>query len=369
MSDRLTRNDAHCPSVFLMIISLPLLAVILSIAGYLGYIPYKVSIHTLATIVVIFFIFTLFIKHNASFLACVISNNFTIMESDLQDALKKNALTIMGKTKSTLTVRDFMQEYFKDITDDNYAKIASMVFPMLGILGTFLAIAVSMPDFTVQSSQKLDEEISILLSGIGTAFYASIYGIFLSLWWTFFERRGLAKIEKIVRELESLYDSKVWKKSELVKHEHMQSELKDQQILQTLKETFNLDFIKNLNEQYIHSYKQLIDSSTQSLTIVARKLKEASDELSTTLEKMESKVDGVRAEEAMRRNIESFIRATRELDRSLLRFDESVNYTFDKIDDELAEAIDKLARMTETIARTQARLNRQLEERRSNEDI
>lgn len=149
----------------------------------------------------------------------------------------------------------------------------------------------------------------------------------------------------------------------------MQSELKDQQILQTLKETFNLDFIKNLNEQYIHSYKQLIDSSTQSLTIVARKLKEASDELSTTLEKMESKVDGVRAEEAMRRNIESFIRATRELDRSLLRFDESVNYTFDKIDDELAEAIDKLARMTETIARTQARLNRQLEERRSNEDI
>ena len=364
MSDRLSRSDVHCPGVFLMMVSVPLIAVIVLVIGYFGYIPYKVGIHTLITISVIFFIFLLFVKHNASYSVCVISNNFAIMESDLQDALKRNALTIMGKTKSTLTVREFMEDYFKDIREDNYAKIASMVFPMLGILGTFLAIAISMPDFTVQSSEKLDEQISVLLSGIGTAFYASIYGIFLSLWWTFFERRGLAKIERVVIELENLYDSRIWKKSELIKHEHMQSELKDHKIVETLRETFNLDFIKDLNNHYIRSYKQLIDKSSESMSLIAKNLKEASKDLSATLDRLESKTDAMRAEEAMRRNIDLFIRASRELDRNLLRFDESVNYTFDKIDDELAEAIDKLGRMTETIGRVQAKLNRDIEERR-----
>jgi len=368
MIDRFSKNSASCPSVFLAILSVPLIAVLFLLAGYLGFIPYKVEIHTLSTILFIFLVFLLFIKHNASYSACVISSGFAIMESDLQEELKKNALTIMGRTKSTLTVRDFMQEYFKDIREDNYAKVASMVFPMLGILGTFLAIALSMPDFTVESSQKLDAQISLLLSGIGTAFYASIYGIFLSLWWTFFEKRGLAKIERITIELENLYDSRIWKKSELVKHEHMQSEMKDQKIIEALRDTFNLDFIKELNNQYIQTYQDLVESSSKSFTILAQRLKEASEELSATLDKMNNKLDAVRAEEAMRRNIDSFIRATRELDRSLLRFDESVNYTFDKIDDELAEAIDRLGRMTDTIARTQLKLQRKAE-KRIDEDI
>ncbi len=30
----------------------------------------------------------------------------------------------------------------------NFAKIGTSTFPMLGILGTFIAIAISMPDFT-----------------------------------------------------------------------------------------------------------------------------------------------------------------------------------------------------------------------------
>jgi len=168
--------------------------------------------------------------------------------------------------------------------------------------------------------------------------------------------------------LENLYDSRIWKKSELVKHEHMQSEMKDQKIIEALRDTFNLDFIKELNNQYIQTYQDLVESSSKSFTILAKRLKEASEELSATLDKMNNRLDAVRAEEAMKRNIDSFIRATRELDRSLLRFDESVNYTFDKIDDELAEAIDRLGRMTDTIARTQLKLQRKAEKRRD-EDI
>ncbi len=59
--------------------------------------------------------------------------------------------------------------------------VATSLFPMLGILGTFTAIAISMPDFSIDDMGSLDKQISILLSGIGTAFYASIFGIFLSI--------------------------------------------------------------------------------------------------------------------------------------------------------------------------------------------
>jgi archaellum component FlaC len=370
MSENIKRNDVGCPGLFLALISLPLLFVATLVAGYLGYIPFKAEVHTLVTIVAIFFIFTLFVHHNASYAACKVSANFALMETDLQDALRKNALTIMGKTKSTLTVRDFMQYYFRDLRDDNFAKVASMIFPMLGILGTFIAIAVSMPDFTVQSSEKLDTQISLLLSGIGTAFYASIYGISLSLWWIFFERRGLAKIERQILELENIYDGRIWKKSELVKHEHMQSELKDQKIVQTLQDTFNLDFIKDLNTQYMKNYKEMIESTTNSLSVAADGLKEASADISSTLDRLEERQDAIRAEEAMKRNIDSFIRAARELERGLLRFDESVNYTFDKIDDELADAVEKLGRMAEIIGREELRLRKELLRKRDGvEDV
>jgi biopolymer transport protein ExbB/TolQ len=339
-----------CSGIFTMILIVPLLFVVVLGAGYAGWIPLKVEPHTLITIATIFVIFLFFIRHNASYSACRIRHNRTTMEDHLQAGLKANALTIMGQTKSTLSVRDFAQEYFKDIRDDNYARVASSIFPMLGILGTFIAIALSMPDFTVSSGDKLDHEISLLLSGIGTAFYASIYGIFLSLWWIFFERRGLASIERLTQQLESLYGDKIWKKSELVKHEHVQAELKDQKIIQTLRETFNLDFIRDLNEQYIKNYKTIIDDTTHSFEQLTRHMSTAASELRETLMTLQSRQESVNAVAAIKENIESFSRAARTLDERLSHFDESVGHTFEAIDRELASAIRRLGDMSETIA-------------------
>ena len=367
MENRFNHKGGLCPAIYTMIMSLPLLFVAALVAGYFNYIPFKVEIHTLATIVLIFFIFLFFIPHNASYAACRISRNFELMEQDLQEALKKNALTIMGKTKSTLTVRDFVDEYFKDVRDDNYARVAATIFPMLGILGTFVAIAISMPDFTVTSGEKLDQEISILLSGIGTAFYASIYGIFLSLWWIFFERRGLARIERQVIALEDLYGSRIWSRSELVKHEHMQSELKDQKIVQTLRETFNLDFIKDMNAQYMRNYQRIVEDTSSSFATMAEKLQEASEDLRETLRSLGDHREALQAEEAMRRNMESFARTASELQEGLERFDESVERNLEKVDYELASAVERLGRMTELIAREHERM-RQAPARHSGEE-
>ena len=336
-------NEKNCFPHFFAILILPLLLLGGLVAGYFELIPLKVEIHTLIIISFIFIIFAFFIKHNANYAVCRMRGSFGRMETDLQDALHDNSLTIMGETKSTLSIRDFVSEYYKNIRDDNFAKVAPSVFPMLGILGTFIAIALSMPDFTVKDLDALDQEISILLSGIGTAFYASIYGIFLSLLWIYFEKRGSAKADKNIHDLERLYNKRIWKKSELIKHEHQQSELKDQQIVETLKETFNLDFIKELNEQYLKNYKTIIDDTTNSFTLLTNHMQIASKELREALSVIQSREESINAVSQIKTNIEDFNHSAANIHKVIEHFDDSLDHTFVKIDREIGGIVEKLA--------------------------
>lgn len=344
------KNNTFCLSHALVILFIPFLFLLGLVFAYVGIFSLKIEAHTLGIVAFIFMVFAFFVKHNANYSICHMRGTFLGMEEDLHTALRANALTIMGKTKSTLHIKDFMAEYYKDIRNDNFARVAPSVFPMLGILGTFIAIALSMPDFTVQNTEALDREISLLLSGIGTAFYASIYGIMLSLLWTYFEKRGLTKIEKQIFDLEKIYVSRVWKKSELIKHEHMQSELKDQEIVKTLKETFNMGFIKDLNEQYLKNFTTIIHDTSSSFTKLTIHMQEASAELRDTLEKIQNRQETVQAVATMQESIEGFNNNAISLQRSMERFDGSVDHTFDKIDKELGLSVEKLTTFARIIS-------------------
>ncbi len=337
------KNRFSCIVRFFAILFIPLLFLTGLVLAYLGFFPLKIEFHTLLIVAFIFIVFSLFVKHNASYSVCRMRGTFAQMEEDLDEALRLNALTIMGKTKSTLPIKEFISEYYRDIRNDNFARVAPSVFPMLGILGTFIAIALSMPDFTVENSEALDHEISLLLSGIGTAFYASIYGILLSLLWTFYEKRGIAKIDKQILDLEKLYGARVWKKFELIKHEHMLSELKDQQIVQTLKKTFNIEFIKELNDQNLTAFTKIMEEASTNFAKLTLHIQEASAQLRQTLEMIQDRENTVEAVATMQESIEGFNQNARNLQKSMDRFDNSVEHTFDKIDQELAAAVEKLA--------------------------
>jgi len=356
------QNSASCTSHSFAILLVPFLFLVGLVLAYVGIFPINVEAHTFGIVAFIFVVFVFFVKHNANYAVCHMKGSFFVMEEDLQSALRENALTIMGKTKSTLHIKDFMTEYYQDIRNDNFARVAPSVFPMLGILGTFIAIALSMPDFTVKDLGALDREISILLSGIGTAFYASIYGIMLSLIWTYFEKRGIAKVDKQIFDLEKLYGQRVWKTSELIKHQHMQSELKDQQIVQTLKETFNMDFIKELNDQYLKNFTTIIHDTTNSFTKLTVHMQEASSELRDTLENIQNRQKSIDAVEMMEKNIEGFNENAQNLQKTMEHFDGSVEHTFEKIDEELGQAVEKLA----TFARIISEQNEQILENTAN---
>ena len=192
LNSRFYTNCKPLSRIFTLL-TVPTLLFILVILCYFGVLPLKVEIHSVILIGSIYFIYLFFIRHNAYFVACKFRTLYADLQIALLDYINNNLLTIAQTSKANGSVDDFLQDYTSNLRNSNFSSIASGIFPTLGILGTFISIALSMPDFTSNNIAALDSEITKLLSGVGTAFYVSIYGIFLSIWWIFFEKFGLSR--------------------------------------------------------------------------------------------------------------------------------------------------------------------------------
>ena len=192
LNSRFYTNCKPLSRIFTLL-TIPTLLFILVILCYFRVLPLKVEIHSVILIGAIYFIYLFFIRHNAYFVACKFRTLYADLQIALLDYINNNLLTIAQTSKANGSVDDFLQDYTSNLRNSNFSSIASGIFPTLGILGTFISIALSMPDFTSNNIAALDSEITKLLSGVGTAFYVSIYGIFLSIWWIFFEKFGLSR--------------------------------------------------------------------------------------------------------------------------------------------------------------------------------
>ncbi len=192
LNSRFYTNCKPLSRIFTLL-TIPTLLFVLVILCYFGVLPLKVEIHSVILIGAIYFIYLFFIRHNAYFVACKFRTLYADLQIALLDYINSNLLTIAQTSKANGSVDDFLQDYTSNLRNSNFSSIASGIFPTLGILGTFISIALSMPDFTSNNIAALDSEITKLLIGVGTAFYVSIYGIFLSIWWIFFEKFGLSR--------------------------------------------------------------------------------------------------------------------------------------------------------------------------------
>jgi Ni,Fe-hydrogenase maturation factor len=317
------------------------------ILGYLGFIGINVPIHALGVIGFILFIFLLFIKHNANYSVCKMRSDFSQLKTDIDNKLIQNSLSINGHTKSILDLDKHLNSYYGDIRNDNFVSVASSVFPMMGILGTFIAIALSMPNFTVTDTAALDHEISLLLSGVGSAFFASIYGILLSLIWTYFEKRGLSKVEAYFNTIKKNFSEHLWSQEELLIYKYTQYDLKENKFIAALKETFNLDFISKLNEQHLNNFETIMHETNQNFTQISSKLQKVSNELNTTLENMNQSQTALSAQNHIDKALVDFTVATKSFEKTTklhsAQLNNSLNRTFEKIDTEIGQIVIKLA--------------------------
>ena len=233
---------------FFMVLSVPLTLFLLLLLGYNHIIPLKVEMHSIIIIFLILVIFIFFISHNAWYSFANFKNYLHDVLIDVDSYLDNNQLVLAQKKKAYGNIEPFFENHVRAIRNDNFANIAASIFPTLGILGTFTAIAISMPDFSVQSKEALESEITILLSGVGTAFYASIYGIFLSIWWVFFEKRGLTKIQNELDDIKFQYKDLIWDKDEIELYRILENQEQNQRFIEKIENVVTPEYIATLDE-------------------------------------------------------------------------------------------------------------------------
>jgi len=359
-------SNTPCFISYLFLALFGTLFFIMILLGYLNVISLKVDLHSVLIIGTIYLTYLFFIRHNATFVVCKMRKDYLNLQKELQKSIKDNSLTILNETKSTININDFLYEYYKTFRNNNYSSIAPSLFPMLGILGTFTAIAISMPDFSSSNEAALDHEISLLLSGIGTAFYASIYGIFLSIIWSFFEKRGLSRVDANSHQLHDIYANYIWSKSELKRHEHMQHDMRDEKMIQSLKETFNLEFIQALNEKHLENFQTIITETNKNFTSVTQHMQMVSTDLKETIAKIETSKSALTITQQIEKNIQDFTTITNTMNNTLNQLDhtleKSLNMTFSKIDNEVGEIVMKLANFAHSTAEQNKILQRTITE-------
>ena len=79
----------------------------------------------------------------------------------------------------------------------------------LGLLGTFLGLTLGIKDFDSSSTQNIQKSIQLLMSGMGTAFYTSLAGMFFSLLYSGLDKYWRNRLSKhlhvLTKKLDSLY--------------------------------------------------------------------------------------------------------------------------------------------------------------------
>jgi hypothetical protein len=345
-----SRKQGSCFSRLIWLAWIPLLIFVGAVAAYLKMISLRMEFHSVVMIGMIFIIYLFFMKHNAYYAACKFKRKQGVLGAALERYIDKNLLDIGGVHKANAPFDQFIKNFTTSLRNDNFASVAASVFPTLGILGTFISIALTMPDFSSQDSAQLEQEISQLLGGVGTAFYVSIYGIFLSLWWIFFEKKGMSEFERHVRIIREKTRSFFWTKEE-IEQVHFTQSMKNFENLNTLfTKISSNEFIDNLQdtlqermqmfESIIHQEQKAFQKSTEHFEEII-KLSEKSMQMSEQL---------FGAYEHIRNKMEDVVYSL-ESTHKLLRL----------VNQDLAVREDNLSRTTQLLAKHTEELSRALE--------
>ncbi len=346
------RKQKGCFGRVLWLVWLPFLIFLGAVAAYMKVISLRMEFHSVLMIGAIFVIYLFFVKHNAYYAVCKFKRKQAVLGAALEKYIDKNLLEIGGVHKANAPFDQFIKNFTTSLRNDNFASVAASIFPTLGILGTFISIALTMPDFSSQDSGQLEKEISRLLGGVGTAFYVSIYGIFLSLWWVFFEKKGMSEFERRVRIIREKTRSYFWTKEE-IEQVHFTQSMKNFENLNTLfSKISSNEFIDNLQdtlqermrmfEAIVHQEQKAFQKSTEHFDEI-NKLSEKSIQMSEQLFGSYAKIQE-RMEEVVH-SLESTYKLLRLANQELTIKEDALSRTAQL----LAKHTDELSRALESV--------------------
>ena len=121
----------------------------------------------------------------------------TIFEVDYLDRKYQEYLGYLRKTNSPCDIGDYIGEY--EINNYTHRRLVEMVpdvLTSLGILGTFIGLVWGLRGFNPVSYEAMASSITSLIDGIKVAFVTSIFGITLSLAYSYWLRGALTNVSE-----------------------------------------------------------------------------------------------------------------------------------------------------------------------------
>lgn len=328
--------------VYIKIVFIPVLVFLIFLSGYLNYISLKVESHSIIMLGFLLFIALIFARHNAEYGCCLFESRSAIFKDELKKYIMNHLMVVGNRKKSNVPFESFSDSFTNNLRNENYASVAAGVFPMLGILGTFISIAISMPHFSSTNINSLEAEIAQLLGGVGTAFYVSIYGIFLALWWIYFEKKGLSRFESIIYRYKSVTKNFFWEKDEI--SQSLMSEILNQneKVANSFETVFNTEFTKNLRiamKENFHTFEEMLELQKNSLKITSSNLNETIS-LFTNISEISKNIN--KDFEKMLNSFSKLVDDTNEIYVNLsIQFEKLLSFN-DKRDTNLQDLADKL---------------------------
>ena len=140
-------------------------------------------------------------------MSSITSPGATLFEVPYLDGKYQEYLTFLHKTNSPTDIGDYIGEY--EINNYTHRRLVEMVpdiLTSLGILGTFLGLVLGLRGFNPASYEAMSSSVESLIDGIKVAFVTSIYGLSLSLAFSYWLRGCLTSVsESLDRFLDAYY--------------------------------------------------------------------------------------------------------------------------------------------------------------------
>lgn len=130
-----------------------------------------------------------------------------IENQDMKEHYEAYCGAYRRKSAAGCNITDFLN--FDQLTENlsvRFCQILPGLMTAMGILGTFLGLAIGLTNFDFSSSQSLGESIQVFISGINIAFYTSIYGIVISIYMNSFYNSVEERFEEKLMKLEKCFD-------------------------------------------------------------------------------------------------------------------------------------------------------------------
>ena len=151
------------------------------------------------------------IAQSGGTMSSITSQGSTLFGVPYLDGKYQEYLTFLHKTNSPTDIGDYIGEY--EINNYTHRRLAEMVpdiLTSLGILGTFMGLVLGLRGFNPASYEAMSSSVESLIDGIKVAFVTSIYGLSLSLAFSYWLRGTLTSVsETLDRFLDAYYTSVV----------------------------------------------------------------------------------------------------------------------------------------------------------------